>query len=286
LKVLALSMRGPLYSSKSAPKELLSYQVAISPPLPLPAALLGSLIRAYARLDKGVARDKVDEAALEYLQRFRNYGVSATCKLSLDSSLIKGAVLLKRFRTLEATPPKGEEKSDAMRREYIFSNKLDAFFLFDSPPDDFEKIEQAGCLIDRLGDTESLVTVEEVVTISNLSLVNNREIEINTITPFDILDEHPSSGMIWRGLAESVHPVEEAKPMAFVLPLETKVSKGSEYFVGCSFRAKVKDGIKIYTFEFKGENITTAHRTVQQPIQKAKQRKKTRDARGKHKRSI
>lgn len=259
MKVLALRVRGPLYSSKSAPKELLSYQVAICPPLPLPAALLGALIRAYARLDRDVSKDKVDEAAVEYLQRLKEYGISATCKLSPGSSLIKGAVLLKRFRTLEATPPKGEEKSDAMRREYVFHNKLDIFYLFDSPPHDFKKIEQAGYLIDRIGDTESLITVEEIITVSNQNLINGREVEINTIVPFDLLDEHLSNGMLWRGLAESVYPGEKAKPGVFVLPLETKVFRGSEYFVGCSFQAKIKEGVNVHRFEFKGETITVVN---------------------------
>jgi CRISPR-associated protein Cas5 subtype I-A len=251
-----------LYSSKSAPKELLSYQVAICPPLPLPAALLGALIRAYARLDRDVSKDKVDEAAVEYLQRLKEYGISATCKLSPGSSLIKGAVLLKRFRTLEATPPKGEEKSDAMRREYVFHNKLDIFYLFDSPPHDFKKIEQAGYLIDRIGDTESLITVEEIITVSNQNPVDDQKVEINTVTPFDLLDEHPSNGMIWNGLAESIYPIypgREAKPGVFVLPLETKVSKGSEYFVGCSFQAKIKEGVNVHRFEFKGETITVVN---------------------------
>ncbi|HWP46852.1 MAG TPA: type I-A CRISPR-associated protein Cas5a [Candidatus Limnocylindrales bacterium] len=286
MKALALRVRGPLYSSKSAPRELLSYQVAICPPLPLPAALLGALIRAYARLDRSVSKDKVDKAAVEYLERFKKYGISATCKLSSDSSLIKGAILLKRFRTLEATPPKGEEKSDAMRREYIFHNKLDIFYLFDSPPDDFKKIEQAGYLIDRMGDTESLITVEEIITVNNQNPVNDREVEINTVTPFDLLDEHPSNGMIWNGLAESIYPGREARPGAFVLPLETRVSKGSEYFVGCSFQAKIKEGVNVHSFEFKGETITVISWAAQQITYKTEQRKKTKDGRGKGKRNF
>ena len=150
MKVVYCSFRLPLFSSKVPA----AYQIAVSSPLPLPSTLIGALARAFARIELKCSGKTPDEAAKRCMEFLLKGLLEATSRLVRVNSVAgtKGTVILKRQRALE-----GIKRSDALRREYIFSAEVQAIYLFQD--DDLAKLAlKAVPLIDRLGDTESLTS--------------------------------------------------------------------------------------------------------------------------------
>jgi len=140
----------PLFSAK----ELDVYQVATSMPLPLPGTVVGAIGAAMGRA--GLCRGM---ECLEAARRQVRFARAAT-----SGGLVKSSVVLRRLRkVLEEgkLPPSAEafaEFSDAISREYVFTRSL--LLLVEG---DVE--EEHLYLIDRLGDSESLVAVVNVAEV-------------------------------------------------------------------------------------------------------------------------
>jgi CRISPR-associated protein Cas5 subtype I-A len=140
----------PLFSAK----ELDVYQVATSMPLPLPGTVVGAIGAAMGRA--GLCR------GMECLEAARRQVRFA--RVATSGGLVKSFVVLRRLRkVLEEgkLPPSAEafaEFSDAISREYVFTRSL--LLLVEG---DVE--EEHLYLIDRLGDSESLVAVVNVAEV-------------------------------------------------------------------------------------------------------------------------
>ena len=87
--------------------------------LPSPSALKGALARSLVLL-KGIKGENLDEVARKAVKDIEDKLVDVRAvEVAPLTPLVKTAFLLKRLRNLE----KGSkpEKSDAMRREYVFT---------------------------------------------------------------------------------------------------------------------------------------------------------------------
>lgn len=146
-----------------------SYQVAVSYPVVFPSTLVGAFGYALSLLGK-CRGDECIKQYSKYIYKAREFA-------SDDIVAVKSPMILKRFRILE--PPKeGSNKSeggkkykfprnfkeisksmDAMVREYIFTLERSYVFIVKN---DIDTVKKAVKLIDRLGDSESLVSVVDV----------------------------------------------------------------------------------------------------------------------------
>lgn len=165
MDVLFVHFRLPFYSIAKK-----SFQVRFSLILPPPSALKGALAKGLALLSSS-NKKKLDELAKELISEINRKLIDVTAvTASSPTPIVRNYFLLKRLRTLEsegsekkkseAEEDKTSEKTDAMRREYIFSHELYAIYIFKNLTEE-EKIryKKAAMLIDNLGDTESLVSV-------------------------------------------------------------------------------------------------------------------------------
>ena len=156
MKAVYCSFRLPLFSSKVPA----AYQIAVSSPLPLSSTLIGALARAVARIEQRCSGKTPDEAAKRCMEFLLRGLLEATSRLVGVNSVAgtKGTVILKRQRVLEGIKTIDPlRRSDALRREYVFSIEVQAIYLFQD--DGLAKLAlKAIPLIDRLGDTESLAS--------------------------------------------------------------------------------------------------------------------------------
>ena len=138
--------------------------------LPSPSALKGALARGLVLLGsvEGENLDDVAKKAIEEIDRelidTRAVGVVPL------TPMVKTAFLLKRLRNLEPVKDKKKlktkgdweramTKSDAMRREYVFTHELLVAYVFRALSEEEKELYlKAAMLIDTLGDTESLAT--------------------------------------------------------------------------------------------------------------------------------
>ncbi len=140
----------PLFSVK----ELDVYQVATSTPLPLPGTVVGAIGAAMGRAGRCRGAECLEEARRRV--RF--------ARAAASSGLVKSPVVLRRLRgvleegVLPASAKAFVEFSDAMSREYVFTWRLLLLVGGDVEREDLY-------LIDRLGDSESLVAVVDVVEV-------------------------------------------------------------------------------------------------------------------------
>ncbi len=333
MKVLAIRARAPLLSSRSSPPDILPFQVAVIPPLPLPPTLIGAFLRAFCRLFPPDSALNVDESAELLLRDFLNAGFWATCGfISEFSSLAKASVLLKRARTLEEKSTvevthiditsrtlkvksgKGKETevrisdkirvikkperiflemeelkigykiqliniedSDAMIREYSFLPHWVLFFLLPEElcsskrlnEDDLKRIS---FLIDRVGDTESLITPVQV-EIYDSGPSTNSEAPLNTVTPQDFFEKFPTEGVLWRGLgATTFHTTarrskkkkeKKEKSRDYFLPLTLRSAKGYEWYDLQPLASyQIKPDCQLFTLSIFGMDVTMVYKPV------------------------
>lgn len=152
MDVLLVRLRFPFYSVARR-----SFQVRTSLLVPSPSALKGALARGLVLLGniKGETLDEVARKAVNDVEE-RLVDVRAV-EVAPLTPLVKTAFLLKRLRNIE----KGSkpEKSDAMRREYVFTRELLVAYVFRNLSEEEKGLYlKAAMLIDIIGDTESLAT--------------------------------------------------------------------------------------------------------------------------------
>jgi len=182
MKAVYCTLRLPLFSSKLPT----AYQIAISAPLPLSATLIGALVRALARVDQGCSGVNQEEAAKKGLELMLSGLLEATSRVTCDG-VTRGTVILKRSRELEGRATEGSFRTDAIRREYVFSRKLQIIYIFKD--DEKAKLAlRAISLMDRIGDTESIISPVE------WGISNVRRVEgdgVNTTIRGSLVKEMP-----------------------------------------------------------------------------------------------
>lgn len=166
MDVLLVRLRFPFYSVARR-----SFQVRTSLILPSPSALKGALARGLVLL-RGVDGENLDDVARKAVEEIDRKLIDARAVgVAPLTPMIKTAFLLKRLRNLEPVKDKKKlktkdnweramTKSDAMRREYVFTRELLVAYVFKTLSEEEKELYQkAAMLIDTLGDTESLATV-------------------------------------------------------------------------------------------------------------------------------
>ncbi|MEM4863337.1 MAG: type I-A CRISPR-associated protein Cas5a [Candidatus Nezhaarchaeales archaeon] len=137
----------------------LAYQVAYSYPLPPPSTLLGAFAKALGYSIN--CKTRCPEEARKHVSKIRA-GVSD------DQKLLKSPIVLVRVRKVlenRRLPSNVNELpkfKDAMLRDYVFAFKSLCILVIPKSEDSLDTIKSTLFLIDRMGDSESLVTVESL----------------------------------------------------------------------------------------------------------------------------
>jgi len=154
-KVIVARFRVALFSIRHE----LAYQVAYSYPLPPPSTLFGAFAKALGySINCGI---RCPKEARKYVDKIRA-GVSD------DQKLLKSPVVLVRVRgVLEDKRLPGNVNElprfkDAMLREYVFASKSFSVLVVPKSKDSLDVIKATLPLVDRMGDSESLVAVESL----------------------------------------------------------------------------------------------------------------------------
>lgn len=148
MEVVVAKLNFPLFSVKL----LETYQVAVSYPFLPPSTIVGALGKGLAEVGR-CRGARCIEVARRIVKRARDAA----------SEALKTAVILRRARGVleEGRLPHGASElikfSDALLREYVMSAERHILII---PRDDVEAAAEAAWHIERLGDTESLVSVE------------------------------------------------------------------------------------------------------------------------------
>lgn len=253
--IVCARLRLPAYSAASAS----SYQVAVVSPLPGPSTLLGTLGSALAHIDPGCRGATVDEAANFLFQRFRRAGLWATCRMTPNGASTKGSVILKRSLELER---RGDEtRTDARRREWVLSQELDLFYIL--PEGDVlnsDQLFQAAHLLDRIGDTESLVAVTQAEFVRDVrpEAISAEAISINTVTPHRALQGYGVGGYVLRSLQSwpNLPGIPRPEPELFFLPVEVETQRGLDKYSPSALRGLPADGAVALQVRFQGQDAT------------------------------
>ncbi|MDW7989956.1 MAG: type I-A CRISPR-associated protein Cas5a [Archaeoglobaceae archaeon] len=241
MNVLFVHFRLPFYSIAKK-----SFQVRSSLLLPPPSALKGALAKGLALLFSSNKRN-LDELAKELVAEINRKLIDTIAVFaSPPTPVVRNYFLLKRLRTLEPqTSKKGKsefeeseegisEKTDAMRREYIFSHEIYAIYIFKNLTEE-EKMcyKKAATLIDTLGDTESLVSV------INADFVHIEKVRglIEFYVPISRVSRELSKKIgVWRKVISEDMQIDpeygkkETSVETFYLPLEEKKADRHVYY--------------------------------------------------------
>ncbi len=213
--VLLVRVRPPLYSVRHVE----TYQTASSYPLLPPSTIMGAVGLALASMNN--CRGSVCEGR-PYLELAREY-VGKARDVAVGP-LVKSTVVLRRSRGVleERRLPRSLEEirgfSDAMVREYVF---LGEKVLLVVPRRHSRKLEKALWLLERLGDTESLVSVRDVAMVE----AEECEAPVNVVVRASVV----RGG---RFVAVRMHD-EEGKEDLFALPL--RAVRGGVYEQGDAY---------------------------------------------------
>lgn len=202
----------------------LAYQMAVSYPLPPPTTLIGALACSYSKIHD-IQTSWEGDGFIEDCVRYVLDSLRLVTVKPL-SPIWRKSFLLSRLRVLEKSTSKVEGKrlSDAMTREY-FGGRLALVYVFND-----EKFAtdayKALYLVERVGDTESLVSVESVQFAEVEPLKSSSE-EVDTYFPlrsvrfeslrgrFQLYDMHPME--FAAKVKREVKDVQELE--TYVLPL-------------------------------------------------------------------
>lgn len=237
MDILFVHFRLPFYSVARK-----SFQVRLSLLLPPPSTLKGALARGLALL-LGSKKRNLEELAKELVAKINEKLISTTAvSASAPTPLVRNYFLLKRLRTLESEKDKKKleieeekkfsEKTDAMRREYIFTHEIYAIYIFKNLTEE-EKLlyKKAATLIDNLGDTESLVSVvkADFVHIEKVPSLIEFYVPINKFS-----DKISKKIGIWRKIMIEDMQIDpnygEIRVESFYVPLEEKKVRESVYY--------------------------------------------------------
>lgn len=227
MKVVLAEIAGPITSVK----HIDSYQVAVSYPLIPPSTLIGAIGYALGRI--AGCKAEHDFRRSECFRAVRALVSKARARPSVVS---KANVTLKRVRGVlekEAMPRTIKDFakfSDALIREYIVFGKMEALIIPTKQDQDVvDTISKIMWLIERLGDSESLVTVTKVSVIDARPCSEDR---VNVVVKASIVGG--GNFVMLRCSDENYNITNLAYPI---------VSRGG-YFAQSSI--KVRDGVKVY----------------------------------------
>jgi len=168
-----------------------TYQVVTSFPVPQPSTLVGSLACAAALAEGGPAGVLGDEYVERLAESILGILVRATAKPA--APLASSSVTISRVRALEEGSEKvrediekGRRISDAMVREY-YSGRLALIYVFKDVVE-APRVLSWLYLIGRIGDTESLVSLESVGEASLEPL--GYEGQVDTYTPLEWVESY------------------------------------------------------------------------------------------------
>ncbi len=181
----------------------LSYQVADAFPLPQPSSLMGALVCCLAKIKFLSAKGVKDEYIRELVEQVLDKTITATIKPL--SAITVNPVILTRLRVLEKkldtvseSIERGRLVTDAMVREYAYGGFAVYFVFRDGGL--VEPSLKALYLLERMGDTESLVSVESV-NLCEVELIGD-EGEVDTSTRADKVREVYGDFMAMRQCVE------------------------------------------------------------------------------------
>jgi len=227
LKVILTEIAGPITSVR----HIDTYQVATSYPLIPPSTLIGAIGYALGRMSK--CRAGYDFRQSECFKVVRTLVSKARM---CSSSASKASVMLKRVRGVleEGVMPKTVDEftkfSDALIREYIVFEKMKALIIPTKQDKDvIDAIAKAMWLIERLGDSESLVAVTKV------SIVDAKpcnEDMVDVVVKANVVEG--GNLILMRGSDEDYNITSLAYP----------VTSRAGYFMPSSI--KVRSNIKVY----------------------------------------
>ncbi|MEM3449542.1 MAG: type I-A CRISPR-associated protein Cas5a [Nitrososphaerota archaeon] len=204
-----------------------SYQFASSYLLPPPSTLLGAFARGLFLL-RGMPSPRNEEEAKAMI-------ITATIRAL--TPLTRTGVVLKRMRTLELRDENEEEsfkpRSDAMVREIVSLPKMEGYYLFnkkkvlESLGQEIEsEIKRIFYSIDRLGDSESLVSVTSVVVNSVEAEKTSEKVEVNTVIEKDFT-ETVSGDYIYTIMPDLR---DRSKPKGYYIPLSVDSKRTDVYY--------------------------------------------------------
>jgi len=234
MEALVALLRFPFYSFGKR-----SYQVRPSLLLPSPSGLKGALAKGIILLSgkKGNSLDEIAEKTVKELEDKLIYVGAKPYK----SSIVKTPILLKRLRNLEEE--KNPEKSDAMRREYVFAREILVIYVFkDLNEEEKDLMLRAVYLIDQLGDTECVGNVIKAEWVK----VKEEKTPLKAYVKFKKVSKMSINGGIIENMLETPNFGNEAKEEPYLLPLIEKRYRRSSYYVESD---KIVDGnYKIIAF--------------------------------------
>jgi CRISPR-associated protein Cas5 subtype I-A len=251
-RAFIVQARAPTFSIRQPQ----SYQVGVSFPLPQPSTLTCAL--AYAAGLTGVGQSDLqgDEYVKELVESVLRLLVRATVKPV--APLTNSSVTLSRVRALEEDSSekvveairRGRKITDAMVREY-YSGRLTVIYVFRSVSG-IDKVYSWLYLLGRLGDTESLISVERVeeATIEHLG----SEEYVDTYTPVEWVESY---GEGFFSLIRMCREELCAKPVrsrddyercmsVYIVPMTEEWVKGSLILKGAKVRIRTKRGYTIW----------------------------------------
>ncbi|MBS7612292.1 type I-A CRISPR-associated protein Cas5 [Candidatus Bathyarchaeota archaeon] len=248
----------------------LSYQVGDSLILPQPSTLVNTLVFCLSRAQSITAQDFGDKYLRNLIESAGKGLVRVTIKPL--TPLISTPILLSRLRTLEWTVDKIEDKisgneklTNAMIREYVFG-AYSIYFLF-TDDEIAEKSTKSLSLINRVGDTESLISITRV---ERTTLIGREKSGlIDTYTPSSWLERASGNFVISKFCKENYakyrlekvggKPADVARKRLelflkfsedFYLPLTVeKTTKNYLIYKPVAFLAKTKDDFTIAHFK-------------------------------------
>jgi CRISPR-associated protein Cas5 subtype I-A len=214
-----------------------AFQFSPSYLIPPPSTLLGAFARGLF-LFKGLIAPKNEEQAKK---------IVVTTTVRALTPLARTGVILKRLRTLELRErqEKGKSfkpRSDAMVREIVFLPKMEAYYLIDEEEarrvfnENLDlQIKQILYSIDRLGDSESLVSVQSVHTIKVDAQKTDLEVLVNTVLA-EKLAEVVSGDYIYTMMPD---PIDRKRPMGYYVPLSV-IQDRTDVYQPSKFKVKPK----------------------------------------------
>lgn len=262
MQVVEVKVRPQLFSIRRP----LSYQVADAFILPQPSSLVGALASCLAKL--GFRAIKVGD---EYVKALINYVLKGLVRVAIKpvSPVMASPVVLSRLRVLEKNLEELEIEgrvSDAMIREYVYGSFI-LYFVFHNN-ELSSKAQKALFLLERIGDTESLVAIESVNLCSLKELKETADIDTSTRADWveSISGNFVAVRMYTEDFACEVKRVGREKEKLkntktylnelrkkyermFYLPLKAEVLRNRLYFIPTSFRAQPKPGFKVIEAE-------------------------------------
>lgn len=209
MRVLTLEVKAPVFSIK----HMDTYQVAVSYLFIPPHTIVGAVGKALALM--GVCRTEEDclNRARDSVEKAREAIVNDASKWSVVLKRNRGVLEKKREKkrrdksAVEEEPKSLDEirgYSDALLREYVFSDVRRILII---PKGGFE-LEKALWLLERFGDSESLITVVEVK--SQTAEMCNAD-EVNVVVKHSVVKS--GNYVIYPALDESGKRGEFAAPM-------------------------------------------------------------------------